>query len=210
MENTNVNVTNVNATDVELEKKLDEAIPEKIKTQAAIYDDEIEALQKDLELVEDDSVLAKMEEDIGKLIDENNEKQSKKKYPLQEDVVFRGTKYTRSAVGSYIVKFLESHEVGWQMSLGMFDLISFWKGKNDIPDEIPFEYYDATLRLLGQLKYKGLESLRNILVINAFFAPTHDQYINDLSYTYYLANKHSAIIDRRDAIAALNTPVGKK
>ena len=72
MENTNVNVTNVNATDVELEKKLDEAIPEKIKTQAEIYDDEIEALKKDLELVEDDSVLAKMEEDIGKLIDENN------------------------------------------------------------------------------------------------------------------------------------------
>ena len=99
------------------------------------------------------------------------------------------------------------------MTLGLFDIIDFWKkvanDKNNV-SEIPYQLYDATLRFLGQRTYKGYETIRKVLVVSSIFSESRDEYLSDLSLTYFLANKHNAILTRMDEIEAMTHPLTPK
>lgn len=191
------------------EKKLDETIPETVKNTAEKYDEEVAQFTESLKEVDDVEKLHKLEEDIIKDIDANNERLAAVKYPLPEQTTFRGQVFTRAKVSGFVADLLNAQEVGWQMTLGLFDVIDFWKkiaSEKSDTTEIPYQIYDATLRFLGQQKYRGYEMFKKVLVVSGLFADARDLYLNDLTYTYYLANKHNAIIEREGAIEALNTP----
>lgn len=191
------------------EKKLDETIPETVKNTAEKYDEEVAQFTESLKDVDDVEKLHKLEEDIIKDIDANNERLAAVKYPLPEQTTFRGQVFTRAKVSGFVADLLNAQEVGWQMTLGLFDVIDFWKkiaSEKSDTTEIPYQIYDATLRFLGQQKYRGYEMFKKVLVVSGLFADARDLYLNDLTYTYYLANKHNAIIEREGAIEALNTP----
>lgn len=191
------------------EKKLDETIPETVKNTAEKYDEEVAQFTESLKEVDDVEKLHKLEEDIIKDIDANNERLAAVKYPLPEQTTFRGQVFTRAKASGFVADLLNAQEVGWQMTLGLFDVIDFWKkiaSEKSDTTEIPYQIYDATLRFLGQQKYRGYEMFKKVLVVSGLFADARDLYLNDLTYTYYLANKHNAIIEREGAIEALNTP----
>ena len=191
------------------EKKLDETIPETVKNTAEKYDEEVAQFTESLKEVDDVEKLHKLEEDIIKDIDANNERLAAVKYPLPEQTTFRGQVFTRAKVSGFIADLLNAQEVGWQMTLGLFDVIDFWKkiaSEKSGATEVPYQIYDATLRFLGQQKYRGYEMFKKVLVVSGLFTDARDLYLNDLTYTYYLANKHNAIIEREGAIEALNTP----
>lgn len=191
------------------EKKLDETIPETVKNTAEKYDEEVAQFTESLKEVDDVEKLRKLEEDIIKDIDANNERLAAVKYPLPEQTTFRGQVFTRAKASGFVADLLNAQEVGWQMTLGLFDVIDFWKkiaSEKSDTTEVPYQIYDATLRFLGQQKYRGYEMFKKVLVVSGLFADARDLYLNDLTYTYYLANKHNAIIEREGAIEALNTP----
>lgn len=191
------------------EKKLDETIPETVKNTAEKYDEEVAQFTESLKEVDDVEKLHKLEEDIIKDIDANNERLAAAKYPLPEQTTFRGQVFTRAKASGFVADLLNAQEVGWQMTLGLFDVIDFWKkiaSEKGDTTEVPYQIYDATLRFLGQQKYRGYEMFKKVLVVSGLFADARDLYLNDLTYTYYLANKHNAIIEREGAIEALNTP----
>lgn len=191
------------------EKKLDETIPETVKNTAEKYDEEVAQFTESLKEVDDVEKLHKLEGDIIKDIDANNERLATVKYPLPEQTTFRGQVFTRAKVSGFVADLLNAQEVGWQMTLGLFDVIDFWKkiaSEKSDTTEVPYQIYDATLRFLGQQKYRGYEMFKKVLVVSGLFTDARDLYLNDLTYTYYLANKHNAIIEREGAIEALNTP----
>lgn len=191
------------------EKKLDETIPETVKNTAEKYDEEVAQFTESLKEVDDVEKLHKLEEDIIKDIDANNERLAAVKYPLPEQTTFRGQVFTRAKASGFVADLLNAQEVGWQMTLGLFDVIDFWKkiaSEKSDTTEVPYQIYDATLRFLGQQKYRGYEMFKKVLVVSGLFADARDLYLSDLTYTYYLANKHNAIIEREGAIEALNTP----
>ena len=191
------------------EKKLDETIPETVKNTAEKYDEGVAQFTEWLKEVDDVEKLHKLEEDIIKDIDANNERLAAVKYPLPEQTTFRGQVFTRAKASGFVADLLNAPEVGWQMTLGLFDVIEFWKkiaSEKSDTTEVPYQIYDATLRFLGQQKYRGYEMFKKVLVVSGLFADARDLYLNDLTYTYYLANKHNAIIEREGAIEALNTP----
>ena len=199
-------------TDV-YEKKLDETIPETVKNTAEEYDKKVAEFTESLKQIDDIDKLKEMEQDVIKEIDANGEETAKKKYKLPEQTTFRGTTYNRSKVGGYVGDLLDGQEVNWQMTLGLFDIIDFWKkvanDKNNV-SEIPYQLYDATLRFLGQRTYKGYETIRKVLVVSSIFSESRDEYLSDLSLTYFLANKHNAILTRMDEIEAMTHPLTPK
>lgn len=199
-------------TDV-YEKKLDETIPETVKNTAEEYDKKVAEFTESLKQIDDIDKLKEMEQDVIKEIDANSEETAKKKYKLPEQTTFRGTTYNRSKVGGYVADLLDGQEVNWQMTLGLFDIIDFWKkvanDKNNV-SEIPYQLYDATLRFLGQRTYKGYETIRKVLVVSSIFSESRDEYLSDLSLTYFLANKHNAILTRMDEIEAMTHPLTPK
>lgn len=189
----------------ELEKKVDEQMSEKVKTRAQELDDETLKFKAEVDKIDDLTELENMEQDVIKEIDENDAKLAETEYDLPESTTFRGQVFTREKVCQMVFDLLGNQQVGWQMTLGLFDVMDYWKGMTKKKDpKIKYQYYDATLRLLGQQQYKGYENLRSILVVNSLFTDARDAYLEDLSYTYFLANKHDAILQRMDAIRALN------
>ncbi len=189
----------------EMNEKIDEQMSEKVKTRAQELDDETLKFKAEVDKINSLEELEKMEQDVIKEIDENDKKLSETEYDLPETTTFRGQVFTREKVCQMVFDLLGCQQVGWQMTLGLFDVMDYWKGMTKKKEpKIKYQYYDATLRLLGQQQYKGYENLRSILVINSLFTDARDTYLEDLSYTYFLANKHDAILQRMDAIHALN------
>lgn len=189
----------------ELEKKIDEQMSEGTKTLAQKLDDETLQFKEKVGKIDDLTELEKIEQDIIKEIDTNDKILADKEYELPEQTAFRGQVFTREKVCQMIFDLLGNQSVGWQMTLGLFDVMDYWRGMSKKKEpKIKYQYYDATLRLLGQQQYKGYEMLRSILVVNSLFTDTRDEYLEDLSYTYFLANKHDAVLQRMDAIRTLN------
>lgn len=194
----------------EFDEKLDEQLPEKVKTKAEEYDDEVKVFTESLQKIESVDELNDLEKEIVEKIEENEKRVADVKYELEDQVEFRGQVFNRSTIAGFVADLLDKQQVGWQMTLGLFDLIDFWKkisqDKKNTTETIPYAYYDATLRFLGQQQYKGYDECKKVLLANNLFTVARDKYLEDLSYTYFLANKHNAVLERIDAINSLNTP----
>lgn len=194
--------------DEQLDKKLDEAMPEKIKTQAEIYDEELAKLKEDLEKETDTDKLSKDLEALNTEIEDFEKELSEKIYELPDQTNFKGTVYKRNKVYEFIADLLANNEVAWQAVLTMYEFVGWWKqASKDNLKGVPYQYYDTTLRFLGQIKYKGFENYKKILVINSLFGAMHDEYALDLSKYYFLHGKYDAIATRIDAIKAINEPL---
>ena len=68
-------------------------------------------------------------------------------------------------------------------------------------------YYNTTLRFLGEVQYKGYETMKKILVVNSLLGTQHDEYTLDLSKYYFLNGKFDVYDQRIMAIEALTKPL---
>lgn len=185
------------------EAKTNQTTTEKLQ---ALYEQMREEIKEYSEMVSELNSVEELEEkekELIKLMEENDEYIKSVKYKLQDAVVFNGKFYTKSAVSKFINEQFDKLEVNWQMSLGIFQLYDFWK---NTPDEIPYGTLDSTLRTLQQLKFKGYQDMRNILIINEYFKFNHEEYTKDLAKTSLLAEKHNTLIDRLKLISKTEDP----
>lgn len=116
------------------------------------------------------------------------------KYELPADVVYEGKKYSKKDVATKIIYFLNKLEVKWEQTLGLYQLVSTWKGEDF--KEIPYHVYDSTLRCLNTVSFKGFSEWTDILVINAYLGQCHNEYSLDTGYLVYLSECHNVVINK--------------
>lgn len=114
-------------------------------------------------------------------------------YELAKSIEFGGEKYTKNLISKLIVDFVNRIEVDWQYSLGMYELVRLWQG---VDKKITYKEYDSTLRILGQVKYKGYDDWKNILAVNEYLMVPQEAYARDNIYVAYLAELHNVILNK--------------
>lgn len=143
------------------------------------------------ELGEEAEVIA-AEEDIVAAMKENDAYLRTVVYNVAEQAEYDGQVFNKETMCKAIAEFVATQEVEWSYTLGMYELHKLWKA---VPETIQYHAYDSTLRILGGLKYKGFESWKKILAVNAFLGTCHETYVKDTAYMIYLSNLHNVVID---------------
>lgn len=159
-----------------------------------------EMLEKDvqtyavgLEVIETKEEILDLERELMIKMDENEEYLKTLTYTLPDEAKFDGTVFSKKALAEYIVDFINTQELEFSYSLGMFELVKLWKTKD--LQEVGYYAFDSTLRILGQCKYRGYEAWRKILAVNEFMKASHEAYVRDTSYMVYLSSLHNALVD---------------
>ena len=158
-----------------------------------------ELLEKDVqnfvveatELANEDEVIAK-EEELMQVMNTNEAYLKTVTYAVEDSVEYDGQQYNKKTACGMIADFVATQEVEWQYTLGLYELHKIWK---NVPDFIQYHAYDSTLRILGGMKFKGAESWKKILTVNAFLGTCHEEYVRDTAYMIYLSNLHNVVID---------------
>lgn len=172
----------------------DSLSPEEVQKMA---NEDFNSFLANLETLSETELISE-EESLVQQINEYDARLRDVRYQLDSETTFRGETYDRVKVGQYISKFIDTNEVGWSYTLGMYDLTEMW----DSPEimEVTYGGLDATLQTLGQGKYRGRSEWLKVLVINEYLKTCHEEYIRDTVYMYHLSNMHNAIIDRLNKI----------
>lgn len=144
--------------------------------------------------IDDLEELKNRESQLIKDQDEFNEYLKTVNYTLPNDCTFDNQNFSKSTVAGYIVDFLNTQDVEWSYTLGLYEMVKLWKDKN--LENISYGAYDSTLRILNQCRFKGFESWKKILIINNFMSSCHNEFIKDTSYLIYLSQLHNIIIDK--------------
>lgn len=173
-------------TRVDLNEKTREEIQEALGQALEAYNVELGELNTVEELQE-------KEQELMKIHDEFQAELKERIYELPNTASFDGEEYKKSKICDNIVYFLNKQEVEWSFTLGLYQTVKFWK---TVENTISYEAYDTTLRLLNQVKYKGVKEWEDILVINEFLSACHLEYAKDASYLMFLAQAHEAIMNR--------------
>lgn len=165
-----------------------------LETVAKQFDEELTEYVNQVNTIDDRDVILDMEKQVITEQDEVSEYLKDLKYELPKDVVFDGTKFTVKEIATKIIYFLNKKEVEWKYTLGLYQLVKFWKQEN--PTEIVYGAYDSTLRLLNQVPFKGFQEWRDILAINEYLKNAHERYSKDTSWVLFCSEKHNALMDR--------------
>lgn len=159
-------------------------------------------LAKDMTQEQAMELLNKYEQDVIKELNEYDEYLNNVEYELPVSCDMDGVHYTRSEITKMIVKHLNKNEVEWNYALGMYQMVQLWNAKGI--KTIKYKPYDSTLRMLGQVKYKGFNEWKEILVINEYASKCREAYALDTAWLYYLSNKHNMILDKLEGYKPKN------
>jgi hypothetical protein len=72
---------------------------------------------------------------------------------------------------------------------------------------IMYKAFDSTLRVLGQVKYKGAEEWKDMLAVNKFLSECHAEYTLDTNYNVLISKKHNCILERYELVQKENNVV---
>lgn len=119
-------------------------------------------------------------------------------YKLPKSVTYNDNSYSKESVCEMIAKLIGRQEIEFQYTLGMMQLVDFWKqvGREVTDSHIKYKVYDSTLRILGNSKFKGYDEWLSILVINEFTSCAHDEYTLNTSYLIYISKLHNAVMEQ--------------
>lgn len=168
---------------------------------------EVDAYKEMVSTKETQEELDELEREIMKEMDAYDKYIKSVRYTLPENTVFEGKTYTRSAIADKITYFISKIEQTWQYVLGLYELCKYWKSNET---EIAFGPLDSTLRLLDQCKFQGMTEWRDILIVNEYMKALHEQYAKDTTQHIALAQRHNAIIERRDLITPIKSDETEK
>lgn len=157
----------------------------------------------ELEYISDVDELKKMEQEWIQKLDKMDEYLKKVTYFLPKSVEFNHKTYPKSYVAGRIVKFLQTKEVKFQFTLGMWEMCKLW-----LADPICLDYsqYNGTIETLGTLTFKGMSDWENILIVNELFRKSNREYAKDITAYQYLSTMHSHVVGRMQLLE----PVGDK
>lgn len=158
------------------------------------FDNELKEYQDLVNTIDSVEKLEEMEQEVMKEQDDVNAYLRTVQYQLPDKVVFDGENYTRKEIATKTVYFLNKKEVEWKYTLGLYQLVKFWKSEN--PTTIDYGAYDSTLRLLNQVSFKGFSEWRDILACNEYFKVAHEMYTKDTSWLIFESEKHNYLMQR--------------
>lgn len=154
--------------------------------------------------------LKALELEVDKVQEEIDAHVREAEYELNlEPIEFEGKKYSLSEVARKIVYHLNRVEQPFQYSLGLHGLVRLWK--NAGIKTITYGAYDSTLRILGDLKYKGDNEWVDILVINNYLTCCHEPYQKDRLLLSAYAEMRNAAVNaiQMHTPVATGAPVGE-
>lgn len=186
---------------------LEEIAGKSVEEIADIYTKDVENYKESIEKLTITELHAEEEKVIGWL-QEYDEYIKGIVYQIPKSVEWDGHKFTHNDIYSKIIYFLNKNEVQWSYTLGMYELVKFWRNFSN--SEISYGAFDSTLRLLEQVKFKGYEEWRDILAINEFFKPLHADYSKDISRQIYLSKLHQELLSRMELITPMNGETQEK
>ena len=164
--------------------------------------------KNELSEISDHDELKKLEDEWIKKLETMDEYLKKVSYFLPKSVEFNHKNYPKSYIAGRIVKFLQTKEVKFQFTLGMWEMCKLWLAD---PNELNYSQYNGTLETLGTLTFKGMSEWENILVINEFFRKSNKEYAKDITAYQYLSTMHSHVVGRMQLLepnAAPNNKLG--
>lgn len=130
--------------------------------------------------------LKALEAEIIKEADQNDKRINELEFELPSD--------NYKDVAKAIRAILNKKEVEWHFTLGLLSMYDFWNP--DIrPKTILYPMLDATLRTLGEGRFKGYEEWAAVVAVNKYFEILRQPYIDATESVYDIAAKHNAIID---------------
>lgn len=171
----------------ELNEKTQQEIKEMLEADVQAYTVQVS------EIATEEEVL-KLEEELIAKMQENDKVLRDTFYDIKDECTYDGQTFNKKTVCEYIVDFINTQEVEWSYTLGLYELVKIWKNNKDLTN-IQYHVYDSTLRILGQVKYKGFETWKKILTVNNYLSSCHDNYVRDTSYMLYLSHLHNVLID---------------
>lgn len=115
-------------------------------------------------------------------------------YELPKECEYEGVKYTKKQIAAKVIYFLNKIECKWEQTLGLHQLIQLWK-KEDF-NNINYRVFDSTLRCLNTLTFKGDLEFTDILAINTYFEPCHNDYSLDTGMVVYLSECHNLLLNK--------------
>lgn len=158
--------------------------------------------KKELEKITDLDELDKKEEEIIKTLEEFDKYIKQKRYELPKSVMFDGVFYSKEQVGVRIARALNKKEVTWQYSLGLYQLHKLWSNIRQFAT-IPYDAYDSTVRVLGDIQFKGFSEWKDILIINEFFVKPNKEFYKDSTMLIYYSTLHSQILERKQILTPI-------
>lgn len=164
------------------------------------------AFAEEINAIDSLDELKKREDDLMEVAKEDDEHLKTVKYELPDEITSLGDKFKKGDIIKMIISFLNRIECNFQTTLGIWQGIDFWKKLSD--NLIPYGVFDSTLRLLGQLKFKGEKDCHDVLVVNDWFSSAHQAYLKDLVWTRYIATLHNIITQRMQEREKELTPDG--
>ena len=177
----------INALDANEVNKL-----ETIEEIRKIYKDANDSFKNEVSEINEKEKLDELEQDLMKIMDEHDKHIKEVEYELPDGVKFEDEQFTRNKISARIKSLLERHTIEFTYIYGLYNLAKFWAGN---PQKITYGTLDSTLRLLEQLKYDG-KDWRWMMVINAYFQKSNEEYNKDLTRTIFLAERHNIILER--------------
>lgn len=163
------------------------------------FDQELQEFSIQVGEVSELDQLDVLEEEIMKEQDKVDAYLRTVQYQLPDSTVFDGEKYSLNDIAKNIVYFINKREVEWKYTLGLYQLVKFWKSQN--PTVIDYGVYDSTLRILNQNSFKGYQEWKDILACNEYLKSAHESYSKDTSWLIFVSEKHNMIMSQRDLLA---------
>lgn len=167
-----------------------EQIAKNLEAEVALYNEEVSSMDREALKAEEEALMESFKA--------NDDHIAKSEYELPDEIEYDGRKIKRSEITTKIVGFLNRIEVPFQATLGLYQCIRFWKTRGN--DKIPYGAFDSTMRLLGQLKFKGEQDCFDILVVNNWFTAAHDEYTRDNLFTQYLHARHNVVMQAMEKL----------
>lgn len=165
------------------------------------YDEMAAALQADLVVYAEEVAkfetleqCAAEEQVLMASMDEVQQRLDTVAYELPKEVAYNGETYSKKDVAAKVIYFLNKIECKYEQTLGLYQLVSLWKGKDF--EMIPYRVYDSTLRCLNTVSFKGMSEWTDILVVNEYLTQCHNEYSLDTGMLVYISEMHNLVMNR--------------
>jgi len=156
------------------------------------YAEKVSNISKLEELDEQEKIILEEMDEFDKYV--NNVE-----YKLPEQVHFEGRDVKRKDIQSKFIYYICNLEINWELVPTIYELCRIW-GNDSETVSVSHGVLDSTIRILGKIKIKGKEAIRDMKMIDLYLDPLIEDYGKNTSYQIAMGHRHNEIIKRRQML----------